>query len=126
MRAAEKARALAYAPYSKFPVGAALLTRSGRVISGCNVENASYGLGICAERAATFRAVAEGERDFVAIAVTGRAGLAAQPCGACRQVLHEFAPDLIVYFRGARGRVLRRTLRQLLPEAFEFQPRRRT
>jgi cytidine deaminase len=123
MRAAEHARRLAHAPYSKFPVGAALLTRSGRVITGCNVENASYGLGICAERAAVFRAVAEGERDFVAIAVTGKAGVAAQPCGACRQVLHEFAPDLIMYFRGARGRLMRRSLSQLLPDAFEFRPR---
>jgi cytidine deaminase len=122
---AEHARAHAYAPYSGFPVGAALLTRSGRVIHGSNVENASYGLSICAERAAIFSAVAEGEHDFVAIAVTGRGGEAAQPCGACRQVMHEFAPRLIVVFRGPRGRMMARRLDQLLPHAFDFRSRRK-
>jgi cytidine deaminase len=121
MRDAERARANAYAPYSRFPVGAALLTSSGRVIRGSNVENASYGLGVCAERVAMLQAVSEGEREFVAIAVTGPSGRGAPPCGACRQVLHEFAPRLQVVFRDARGRVVKRRLDQLLPYAFDFR-----
>jgi cytidine deaminase len=120
MRVANAARRQSYAPYSRFTVGAALLTRGGRVIAASNVENSSYGLSICAERAAVFKAISEGERDFVAIAVTGPAGRAAQPCGSCRQVLHEFAPGLIVHFRGAGGRTLTRSLDQLLPHAFDF------
>ena len=88
------------------------------------MENASYGLTICAERVAVFNAVAAGERDFVAIAVA--AGAAAAPCGACRQVLGEFAPRLDVYFRGAGGRVVKRRLDQLLPEAFALRTRRAT
>ncbi|MBI1798160.1 MAG: cytidine deaminase [Candidatus Eisenbacteria bacterium] len=124
MREAARARSRAHAPYSRFPVGAALLARSGRVIQGCNVENASYGLGVCAERAAIFRALSEGERDFVAIAVTGKPGRGAPPCGACRQVLHEFAPKLVVLYRDRRGRLVRRRLDQLLPDAFDFPSRR--
>ncbi|MGQ0550133.1 MAG: cytidine deaminase [Armatimonadota bacterium] len=96
VRAARAARRRAYAPYSDFPVGAAVLTASGAVISGCNVENASYGLSICAERAAIHRAVAEGHRRLRAVAVfAGRDG--AMPCGACRQVMLEFGVgDVIV------------------------------
>jgi len=124
MEAAERARSRAHAPYSHFTVGAALLTRRGTIVTGCNVENASYGLTICAERVAVFNAVAAGERDFVAIAVA--AGAAAAPCGACRQVLGEFAPRLDVYFRGAGGRVVKRRLDQLLPEAFALRTRRAT
>jgi cytidine deaminase len=118
MREAERARRQAYAPYSGFAVGAALLARSGIVFHGCNVENASYGLSICAERSALFHAVSAGQRHFVAIAVAGPPGRAAPPCGACRQVLSEFAPRLEVIFRGAGGRLLRRRLDALLPEAF--------
>ena len=118
MREAERARLHAYAPYSGFRVGAALLTRSGAVIHGGNVENASYGLSICAERSAVFRAIGAGQRDFVAIAVAGPPGRGAPPCGACRQVLSEFAPRLEVIFRGAGGRLRRRRLDALLPEAF--------
>ena len=121
MREAALARRQAYAPYSRFVVGAALLTRGGRVIRACNVENSSYGLSICAERAAVFKAISEGERDFVAIAVTGPAGRAAQPCGSCRQVLHEFAPELVVHFRDTGGRTLTRKLDQLLTHAFDFE-----
>jgi len=123
MRAAERARRDAYAPYSRFTVGAALLTRDGRIFAGCNVENASYGLSICAERAAVFNAVSAGDRDFVAIAIACKPGVAA-PCGACRQVLNEFAPKLTVYYRGANRRVIKRRLDQLLPEAFGLKRRR--
>ena len=124
MAEAERAREQAYAPYSKFAVGAALLTRGGRIVHGCNVENASFGLSICAERNAVWKAVSEGERDFVAVAVTaGRSG-GASPCGACRQVLHEFAPGLTVYWRDERGRLVKDSVAGLLPKAFVW-PRRR-
>lgn len=125
MAEAEKARKTSYSPYSRFAVGAALLTRSGRVVHGCNVENSSFGLACCAERTAVFKAVSEGEREFDAIAVTAGARRGAAPCGACRQVLHEFAPDLWVYFRGAKGAVVRRRLRALLADAFRFPERGR-
>jgi cytidine deaminase len=120
MAEAERARRNAYAPYSRFSVGAALLTAGGRIVSGCNVENASFGLSICAERNAVFRAIGEGERDFVAIAVTAGPGQIASPCGSCRQVLHEFAPGMWVYWR-ARGRVEKKRLRALLDHAFDFK-----
>ena len=125
MAEAQRARRLAYAPYSRFTVGAALLTAGGRVFHGCNVENASYGLTTCAERTAVFRAVSEGEREFAAIAVTARDGRGAPPCGACRQVLHEFAPHMWVYWRDARGRVLKQRLQELLPRAFVLERGRR-
>ena len=113
---ATKAREKAHAPYSDFAVGAALLAKSGRVYTGCNVENASYGLSICAERTAVFKAVSEGERDFEAIAVVTVNGVT--PCGACRQVLMEFGEDIqvIVADEGGEYRVV--TLHELLPEAF--------
>jgi cytidine deaminase len=128
MAEAERALEHAYAPYSRFRVGAALLTRGGAVIRGCNVENASFGLSICAERNAVFRAVEEGERDFVAIAIVDAQGHGASPCGACRQVLHEFAPGLIVYWRDRRGRLVRKRLSALLAAPFDLveRPRRRT
>jgi cytidine deaminase len=116
---ARRARELAYAPYSQFAVGAALLTRSGRVFTGCNVENASYPLTTCAERVAVVRAVSEGEREFEAIAVVTATGAA--PCGACRQILREFAgPDgtLRVIIADLTGSVRTFTLAQLLPESF--------
>ena len=120
MAAAEKARKASYSPFSRFAVGAALLTKSGRVVLGCNVENSSFGLSCCAERTAVFKAVSEGEREFVAIAVTAGAGQGAAPCGACRQVLHEFAPNAWVYWRDARGHILKRKLTELLPSAFRL------
>jgi cytidine deaminase len=125
MRAAEDARRNAHAPYSRFHVGAALQARSGRVFLGCNVENASYGLTICAERNAVFQAVSAGETEFVAIAVAGPPGSGTPPCGACRQVLNEFAPHLPVIYRGAKGRVRTTRLDRLLPEAFGFRQERR-
>lgn len=111
-------RERAYAPYSKYRVGAALLGKSGRVYTGCNVENASYGLTVCAERNAIFKAVSEGERDFEAIAVvTANAG---SPCGACRQVLVEFlSPDAQVVCVNAKGEVIEeKTLGDLIPDSF--------
>lgn len=114
---AREAAARAYAPYSQFAVGAALLGESGKIYTGCNVENASYGLTICAERAAVFQAVAQGERHFLAIAVSLPG--AATPCGACRQVLHEFAPDLKIFISDGGGRLIHEfTLADLLPGAF--------
>jgi len=121
MGEAERARRMAYAPYSRFAVGAALLADDGQVFLGCNVENASYGLTTCAERTAVFTAVAAGVRTFAAIAVTAREGHGAPPCGACRQVLHEFEPHLWVYWRDHRGRILKRRLSELLPKAFVFE-----
>ncbi len=124
MAEAEKARRSSYSPYSKFAVGAALLTRSGRVIRGCNVENSSFGLACCAERTAIFKAVSEGEREFAAIAVTAGRGHGAAPCGACRQVLHEFAPEMWVYYRDAGARIVRRRLSALLLDGFRLRTRR--
>ena len=111
---AEAAAVRAYAPYSNFRVGCAVLTRDGRVIEGVNVENAAYPLGVCAERTALSRAVAEGYRpgDFVAAAIT------ASPCGGCRQWLHEFGVERVV-FRN-RGGVVTMTPAELLPETFEL------
>ncbi|MEN8693274.1 MAG: cytidine deaminase [Akkermansiaceae bacterium] len=107
----------AYAPYSEFHVGAALLGKSGKVFVGCNVENASYGLTICAERVAVGMAVACAERDFEAIAISVKGG--GSPCGACRQVLSEFAPDLRVLMSDENGKLVREmSLGALLPENF--------
>jgi len=114
---AKEAQQRAYAPYSDYPVGAALLTASGRVITGCNVENASYGLSICAERNAAFKAVSEGEREFVAMAVVSKSHMGSGPCGACRQVLREFGSNMrIIFLEGDDLRVL--TLAELLPRSF--------
>jgi len=117
LAAAGALRSRAYAPYSQFTVGAALLDIDGRVWSGANVENASYGLSMCAERGALFHAVAEGVRAFAAIAVAGPSGVTALPCGACRQVLWEFAPGMRVISAGASGPVSI-ALADLLPAAF--------
>lgn len=116
IQAAVAVREQAYAPYSKYPVGAALLTPDGRIFTGVNVENASYGLTICAERTAVFKAVSEGCREFVAVAVaTENAG---SPCGACRQVLAEFAGDVPVWLVNEKGHGRETTLFTLLPDHF--------
>lgn len=107
----------AYAPYSGFRVGACLLSEDGRVFTGCNVENASYGATICAERVAVTRAVSEGARRFLAIAVAGEKGFP-WPCGVCRQVLYEFAPDLRVICGSPKDGMRITSLRALLPEGF--------
>ncbi len=114
------ARANAYAPYSRFRVGAALLTSGGRVFTGCNVENASLGLTVCAERVAVFSAVAAGEREFAALAVAGDGDKHCRPCGACLQVLHEFAPALRLLLAGGRGSFEVKTVAELLPGAFNL------
>ena len=116
---AMEAREKAHAPYSQFAVGAALLAKSGRVYTGCNVENASYGLSICAERTAVFKAVSEGERDFEAIAVVTDKGVT--PCGACRQVLMEFGEDIQVIAADDAGGYRVFGLQELLPEAFNSE-----
>ena len=114
---ANEARRYAYAPYSNYTVGAALRTKTGRVYSGVNVENAAYPTGICAERVAVFKAVSEGERDFEVIAVVTDNG--GSPCGACRQVLSEFGLDTVVLIADGDGKLSKETtVRNLLPEAF--------
>jgi cytidine deaminase len=115
---AVRARNNAYAPYSRFSVGAALLGDDGRVFTGCNVENASYGLCICAERNAVFSAVAAGVQKFRAIAVVSSAAQLVTPCGACRQVLAEFAPSFDVRCYGSDGSEAVYTTASLLPHAF--------
>ena len=114
---AMEVRERAHAPYSHFAVGAALLAKSGRIYTGCNVENASYGLSNCAERTAVFKAVSEGERDFEAIAVVTDKGVT--PCGACRQVLLEFGEDIQVIVADETGGYRVFGLQELLPEAFD-------
>ena len=117
VRSAADARQHAYAPYSRYPVGAAVLTESGRTFTGVNVENAAYPTGMCAERTAVFKAVSEGERRFRAVAVVTRNG--GSPCGACRQVLAEFGLDIVVLIGDEAGRILQETtVRELLPASF--------
>ncbi len=109
----------AYVPYSRFPVGAALLCAGGTVFTGCNVENAAYGSTICAERTALVKAVSEGHRDdFVRLAVVGRGDDYCWPCGACRQMLFEFAPDLTVLVARGDHQFVTLPLRELLPHGF--------
>ena len=109
----------AYVPYSRFPVGAALLCAGGTVFTGCNVENAAYGSTICAERTALVKAVCEGHRDdFVRLAVVGRGDDYCWPCGACRQMLFEFAPDLTVLVARGDHQFVTLPLRELLPHGF--------
>jgi cytidine deaminase len=116
---ARRALANAHAPYSRFPVGAALLGESGRVYLAVNVENASYGLSVCAERCAVFAAIAAGEKRFKALAVVTDTADPTPPCGACRQVLREFVADLPVHLAGrAPGAIVTRRLSELLPHAF--------
>ena len=117
IQAAQEARQWAYAPYSNYRVGAAVLTTSGRVYDGVNIENAAYPTGICAERVAVFKAVSEGELRFVAIAVVTSNG--GTPCGSCRQVLAEFGLDTLVLIADAQGKLLQEiSLGDLLPGAF--------
>jgi cytidine deaminase len=117
LAAAVAARAGSYSPYSHFPVGAALLGTDGRVWTGANVENASYGLSMCAERTAIFNAVASGARTFEAVAVAGPDGMTTLPCGACRQVLWEFGGALTVVYADG-GELTQTPLAALLPKAF--------
>ena len=108
-----------YSPYSHFPVGAALACADGSVYTGCNIENAAYGPSVCAERVAVFKAVSEGKREFVRIAVAASTKKFCAPCGVCRQVLQEFAPDLQVILVNCDGETLDLTLPELLPYGFD-------
>ena len=117
VEAAKKAREFSYSPYSKFAVGAAVLTRSGKVYGGCNIENASYGITNCAERTAIFRAVSEGEREIVALAIVADSKRPVPPCGACRQVIAEFKiPHIIM--ANLDDQIQTATCEELLPGAF--------
>jgi len=117
IQAAIEARKNAYAPYSRFKVGAAVLTREGKIFTGCNVENASYGLSMCAERVAIFKAVSEGYKNFIAIAVVADTDDPVKPCGACRQVMAEFG-NFDVVMSNLKGDLKIMKVSELLPEAF--------
>jgi cytidine deaminase len=121
LQAARSAMEHAYAPYSDFRVGAALLTKNGEIFVGCNVENASYGMTNCAERTAIFSAVAKAGPKFniEAIAVVNDKGVPCSPCGACRQVIYEFGPEAIVFFQSAKG-WKEAPITDLLPEGFRL------
>ncbi len=122
LRTARKALKNAHAPYSNFRVGAAILLSNGKVFSGCNVENASYGMSNCAERTAIFSAVAKlGPKiEIRAVSVVNDQGVPCSPCGACRQVIYEFGPDATIFFRGAEG-PRQAHISELLPEGFRLQ-----
>ncbi|WP_412095990.1 cytidine deaminase [Bacillus sp. PS06] len=119
IKEAKQAREMAYVPYSKFQVGAALLTNDGKVYHGCNIENAAYSMTNCAERTAFFKAISEGDKAFTALAVVADTDGPVSPCGACRQVIAEFCPeDMSVYLTNLKGDVQEITVRDLLPGAF--------
>jgi len=119
MSVAMEARKQAHAPFSNFKVGAALEAEDGRIFTGCNIENASYGLTMCAERVAMFKAVSEGARRFRRIAVATGAAKLTPPCGACRQILWEFGGDLLVELGNENGQTETLQMRDLLPKAFD-------
>jgi len=124
VQAAAKARLGSVSPYSKFKVGAALLTKTGEIIGGANVESASYGLTCCAERIALFKALTDGKKDFVAVAVVARCEGGPMPCGACRQLLREYAPDAQVFVADSDDlqKIRPFTVKKLLPAAFVLVP----
>ncbi len=117
--AARQARENAHAPYSNFRVGAALRATSGRIFGGCNVENATYGLTVCAERVAIFKAISEGERGFDAISVVTDTDALTPPCGACRQLIWEFCGDIPVIMANLKGRVEIMQMQNLFPRPFD-------
>lgn len=118
-----EARKKAYAPYSKFKVGAALEAQSGRVYTGCNVENASYGITCCAERTALLKAISEGERSFRRVAIVADSPRPCPPCGICRQAFHEFAKDLEIIMANMNGDVVVHKLSELFPLGFNEKGR---
>jgi len=122
LRAARKVMKNAYAPFSNFRVGAAILTSKGEVFAGCNVENSSYGMTNCAERTAIFSAIAKDgpELDISAVAVVNDHGVPCSPCGACRQVIYEFGPEAVIFYEGDRGPKQSR-ITELLPEGFRLK-----
>ena len=117
---AKMAREKAYAPYSNFKVGAAVLTSNGKIFSGCNIENSSYGLSICAERVAIFNAVSSGYREFTKIAVVTDSEPSASPCGACRQVIFEFGDDIEVIMSNLKGDIKIMKIDELLKDGFKL------
>lgn len=123
IEAALRAKKMAYMPYSNFPVGAAILAASGNIYTGCNVENASYGLTICAERVAVCKAISEGEKSFLALAVAGDLNHPTPPCGACRQFLIEFQEDLEILLI-TDEEIVEKSLQELLPHNFKFSKER--
>jgi len=122
MRGARRAMRNAYAPFSHFKVGAAILTSKGDIFLGCNVENSSYGMTNCAERTAIFSAVAEKgpELEILAVAVTNAQGVPCSPCGACRQVIYEFGTEAVIFYQGKNGWT-ESSITELLPEGFRLQ-----
>ncbi len=120
LAAADKAMENAYAPYSGFRVGAALLCSDGSVFTGCNIENSSYGATNCAERTAIFKAVSEGCRDFTAIAIVSSGGGETFPCGICRQVLGEFSPDIRIILRNSDDEPISYSFQELMPNFFSL------
>jgi len=124
LREAQSVSERAYAPFSKFFVGAAIVTSDGNVYVGCNVENSSFGMTNCAERTAIFTAVADRERagklDIKAVAVVNRDGVPCAPCGACRQVIYEFGPSAIIIYRNKDGKIAQTLITELLPEGFRL------
>jgi len=117
--AARAAREHAHAPFSSFRVGAAVRAKSGRVFTGCNVENATYGLTLCAERVAIFKAISEGERGFDAVAVAADTDTLTPPCGACRQIIWEFCGDAEIILANLKGKVETYRMSQLFPKPFD-------
>ena len=119
LESAKRARERAFAPYSNFKVGAAARAKSGRIFTGCNVESASYGLTVCAERVAIWKAVSEGETEFERIAVVADTEELTPPCGACRQIIWEFCGDVPVTFANLKDKVETVQMKELLPRAFD-------
>lgn len=119
IEAAQKVRERAYAPYSDFKVGAAVRTKGGKIYTGCNVESASYGLTVCAERVAIWKAVSEGEKEFTEIAVAADTHELTPPCGVCRQIIWEFCGDIPVIFANLEGDTETVQMSELLPRAFD-------
>ncbi len=122
VQAARKAMKNAYAPFSHFKVGAAILTSKGDIFAGCNVENSSYGMTNCAERTAIFSAVADKGPglEILAVAVTNAQGVPCSPCGACRQVIYEFGPEAVIFYQGQQGDA-ESSITELLPEGFRLR-----
>jgi len=124
LREAQSVSERAYAPFSKFFVGAAIVTSEGKVYVGCNVENSSFGMTNCAERTAIFTAIADRERsgklDIKAVAVVNRDGVPCAPCGACRQVIYEFGPNAIIIYRDKQDKIAQTPITELLPEGFRL------
>jgi len=119
IESAKKVREMAYAPFSNFKVGAAVRTKNGKIYTGCNVESASYGLTVCAERIAIWKAVSEGEREFVRVSVVADTEELTPPCGVCRQIIWEFCGDIPVTFSNLKGKTETVTMKELLPRAFD-------